>query len=96
MAIQSFENKQVEDFFYEGKIDRRAGWREQAKVAARKLDMLNSAEQLEDLRVPPGNRLEALSGDYEGFYSVRVNQQWRLVFLWGEEGPERVDIVDYH
>jgi proteic killer suppression protein len=62
----------------------------------RKLDMLNAAHDLIDLRVPPGNRLESLRGDRKGFYSIRVNDQWRLVFRWTRVGPERVSLTDYH
>ncbi len=67
-----------------------------AQAARRKLAMLDAAERLDDLRVPPGNRLEALRGDRAGQYSVRINGQWRLVFLWREDGPHGVEIVDYH
>lgn len=62
----------------------------------RKLDMLNAATELFDLRVPPGNRLEALHGDRKGFHSIRINDQWRLVFRWTSVGPERVSLIDYH
>ena len=65
-------------------------------VALRKLDMLNAASELVDLRVPPGNRLEALHGDRKGLHSIRVNDQWRLVFRWTNVGPERVRLIDYH
>ncbi len=65
-------------------------------IARRKLDQLDSAEQLADLRVPPGNRLEGLRGDRAGQYSIRVNDQYRLCFRWSAEGPEDVEIVDYH
>ena len=58
--------------------------------------MLNAAHELVDLRVPPGNRLEALHGDRKGFHSIRVNDQWRIVFRWTPMGPERVSLVDYH
>jgi proteic killer suppression protein len=58
--------------------------------------MLDAAESLADLRVPPGNRLEKLAGDRAGQYSIRVNQQWRICFCWSEAGPEQVEIVDYH
>jgi proteic killer suppression protein len=64
--------------------------------ALRKLDMLNAATRLTDLRMPPSNRLEALSGDRKGQYSIRINDQWRICFGWTEEGPEDVEIVDYH
>ena len=58
--------------------------------------MLDAAETLGDLRVPPGNRLEKLTGDRAGQYSIRVNQQWRICFYWSDAGPEDVEIVDYH
>ena len=67
-----------------------------AKIARRKLDMLDAAHALEDLRVPPGNRLERLRGDRAGQLSIRVNDQWRLCFVWTEDGPEDVEMVDYH
>ncbi|MCR9123154.1 MAG: type II toxin-antitoxin system RelE/ParE family toxin [Phyllobacteriaceae bacterium] len=66
------------------------------KVAYRKLAMLEAALVLDDLRSPPGNRLEALKGDREGQHSVRINDQWRICFVWTERGPDRVEIVDYH
>ena len=66
------------------------------RVAARKLAQLNAAESLDDLKAPPGNRLEALKGDRKGQHSIRVNQQWRVCFRWTVHGPEDVEIVDYH
>lgn len=66
------------------------------KVAQRKLDQLDSAVRLEDLRIPPGNRLEALSGDRKGQYSIRINDRYRICFVWTENGPDQVEIVDYH
>jgi len=57
---------------------------------------MNRSRELTDLAVPPGNRLEALQGDLEGFHSIRINQQWRIVFRWTEAGPAEVAIVDYH
>jgi proteic killer suppression protein len=66
------------------------------RVALRKLAILDAAEALEDLRVPPGNRLEKLNGDRAGQYSIRINQQWRICFEWTPAGPESVEIVDYH
>jgi addiction module HigA family antidote len=65
-------------------------------VALRKLRLLNQARVLGDLRVPPGNRLEALRADREGQHSIRINDQWRICFVWDEGGPSRVEIVDYH
>jgi proteic killer suppression protein len=67
-----------------------------AKVARRKLVQLNNAAVLGDLAAPPGNRLEALRGDLGGRQSIRINDQWRIVFRWTNEGPEQVEIVDYH
>lgn len=66
------------------------------RVALRKLRQLEIAGALQDLRVPPGNRLEALKGDREGQYSIRVNDQYRICFSWTEGGAEHVEIVDYH
>ena len=65
-------------------------------VAERKLQMLHRAVIVEDLRVPPGNRLEALQGNRKGQHSIRINDQWRICFIWGANGPEAVEIVDYH
>lgn len=66
------------------------------RVALRKLVMLDAAEVLDDLRIPPGNRFEALHGDRSGQHSIRINQQWRICFVWTAAGPEDVEIVDYH
>ena len=66
------------------------------RTALRKLVMLDTAETLDDLRVPLGNRLEALRGDRAGAHSVRINQQWRICFTWTDAGPLEVEIVDYH
>ena len=67
-----------------------------ANIARRKLVQLDGALVLADMAVPPGNRLEALKGDLAGKYSVRVNDQWRIVFRWTDAGPEEVEVVDYH
>jgi proteic killer suppression protein len=67
-----------------------------AKVARRKLVQLDTAETLADVAVPPGNRLEALQGNLAGRHSMRINDQWRIVFRWSAAGPEEVEIVDYH
>ena len=66
------------------------------RVALRKLRQVGSAESIEDLRVPPGNRLEALKGDRAGQHSIRINDQWRICFIWTDAGLEEVEIVDYH
>ena len=66
------------------------------QAATRKLDLLNAAHALLDLRSPPGNRLEALKGDWKGFHSIRVNQQWRIVFRWIDNQALDVQVIDYH
>ena len=96
MAIQSFASRKVKPFFLEDRLPRTAGWTGVARVAARKLDMLDYAQALRDLAAPPGNRLEALKGDLAGFHSVRINDQWRIIFRWTGSGPADVDIRDYH
>lgn len=65
-------------------------------VALRKLRLLNQAQVLQDMRVPPGNRLEALRGNRAGQHSIRINDQWRICFVWQDGGPSNVEIVDYH
>ena len=96
MAIQSFASSNVEGFFFEGRPPKGAGWSNVAKVVARKLDMLDYASLLSDLASPPGNRLEALQGRLAGRHSIRVNDQWRIVFRWTTSGPADVDVADYH
>ena len=95
--ICSFGNKTAKDLFH-GESSRHARKlpNELHVVAARKLDQLNTASQLVDLRVPPSNRLEPLKGDLKGFYSIRINDKWRVVFKWSTAGPEQVQIIDYH
>ncbi|MCH7509806.1 MAG: type II toxin-antitoxin system RelE/ParE family toxin [Proteobacteria bacterium] len=96
--IRRFANVGTEDIF-NGKNSRparqacpRGLWR----VAVRKLDQLDSVESLDDLKVPPGNRLEALSGDRKGQFSIRINEKYRICFTWESEGPRDVEILDYH
>jgi proteic killer suppression protein len=96
MAIQGFSSRAVERFFGEGVVPKRVGWAGVAKVAARKLDMLDYADELRDLASPPGNRLEALKADLLGFHSIRVSDQWRVIFRWTDSGPTDIDIRDYH
>ena len=67
-----------------------------SRIALRRLLILDAADMLNDLRIPPGNRLEKLKGDRAGAYSIRVNDQWRICFRWTAAGPENVEIVDYH
>ncbi len=66
------------------------------KASIRKLDILAAATLLDDLRAPPGNRLETLKGDLKGMHSIRVNEQWRIVFRWTAQGPAEVRLTDYH
>src|SRR6476660_7037871 len=87
--IQSFADRETEAFFVSGACPAR--WRSFAKVARRKLDMLDAAVRLDNLRNPPGNRLEALKGDRRGQWSIRVNDQWRICFRWATRGPADVD-----
>ena len=92
--IRSFANKTTEQLSQRKRvksIDPRI-----ERVALRKLRQLNAAVALEDLRVPPGNRLERLQGDRFGQHSIRINDQWRICFRWTDLGPEEVEIVDYH
>lgn len=91
--ILSFADTDTGQLFREEKNRRFAAI---ARVALRKLIQMNRAGLLSDLAVPPGNRLEALRGDLAGFHSIRINDQWRIVFRWTERGPAEVAIVDYH
>jgi proteic killer suppression protein len=92
--IRSFADRVTERFFRDGVCPAR--WRAFEAVATRKLDMVNAAVRLDDLRSPPGNHLEALKGGRKGQHSIRINRQWRICFRWTAEGPENVEIVDYH
>lgn len=91
--IQSFRDGEAQAI-YEGRRSRRFGAIQ--TVIERKLLLLDSAKTLDDLRSPPGNRLEALRGDRAGQYSIRVNDQFRICFRWSEAGPTDVEIADYH
>ena len=93
MAIQSFRCQRTESFFNGNDV---SSFRKFNRVAIRKLAMLNAANALLDLRIPPGNQLEALSGDRAGQYSVRINAKYRLCFGWTPAGPVNVEICDYH
>lgn len=96
--IRSFRNKGTEDI-YNGKNTKdarklcpRSLW----KIATRKLDQLDSITTIKELRIPPGNMLEALKGNRKEEYSIRINEQYRICFKWSETGPDHVEIVDYH
>lgn len=92
--IQSFAGAETE-LIWSGRRSRKLP-SEIQPVALRKLRLLNQAKILNDLRVPPGNRLEALKSDRSGQHSIRINDQWRICFVWTEGGPSDVEIVDYH
>jgi len=94
--IISFRGQLAEDLFFDRKtgVTRRFP-ADLTEIAQRKLQYLNSAQRLLDLRAPPGNRLEALKGNLAGYHSIRINQQWRIVFRW-DDGAREVQIVDYH
>ena len=97
MAIQSFGDSVTEKFFYDGSLPSKGcGWKNISSVAARKLDMVHAAAKLLDLRVPPKNHLKPLKGNLKGYHSIRINDQWRIVFRWTDNGPEDVEITDYH
>ena len=91
--IRSFKDRRTEALYRDGTP---AAFRAIKAVALRKLDMLDAATRLSDLRAPPGNRLEALRGDRRGQHSIRINDQWRICFVWRDGGAEMVEIVDYH
>ena len=92
--IRDFADKET-DKIWQGIVSRRLPHDIQT-VARRKLRMLNNARQLEDLRIPPANRLEALKGNRRGQHSIRINDQWRICFRWNGGGASKVEIVDYH
>lgn len=96
--IQSFKNKATEDIFngVNSKAARKICPQKLWRIAFRKLDQMDSVEALGDLRIPPGNRLEALSKDRKGQHSIRINDQYRICFLWTDIGPIDVELTDYH
>lgn len=91
--IQSFRNAASQRFYDGQRVRQFEAIKEQA---ARKLDILNAAATLNDLRSPPGNRLESLAGDRAGQHSIRINDQYRICFEWTDQGPANVEITDYH
>jgi len=96
--IKAFQNKATEDI-YNGKATKtamRACLKNIWKIATRKLDLLDSILSLDELRIPPGNRLETLSGRRKGQFSIRINDKFRICFKWSEIGPVDVEITDYH
>lgn len=97
IVIQSIKGQLTQDVF-DGRNSKESRKFDQGlhSIAQRKLDQLNAAIRLDDLKVPPGNRLEALLGKLKGLHSIRINDQWRIVFRWTPNGPEDVRIEDYH
>ena len=91
--IRTFRCKDTEALFNRQRVPR---FRSIENVARRKLTMLNNAQALQDLRVPPGNRIEQLTGDRAGQHSIRVNDQWRICFVWQDRDAYEVELVDYH
>ena len=96
--IESFYDQASEDIFngVNSKAARKSRPEKLWKIATRKLDQLDSVQSLKELKVPPGNRLEALAGDRKGQYSIRINEQYRICFIWGKSGPSNVEVTDYH
>jgi proteic killer suppression protein len=92
-VIKSFHDAETERLFYTGKSRRFSSI---SIVARRKLQVLDNTNRLDDLREPAGNRLEALKGDRQGQFSIRVNDRYRICFLWRDNEPHDVEIVDYH
>lgn len=91
--IRSFTCVDTQALFHSQPVTR---FRNIERVARRKLLQLHAATELNSLRVPPGNQLEALKGDRKGQYSIRINDQWRVCFVWHDDGAYRIEIVDYH
>lgn len=91
--IRSFGDKQTEALFRDERV---LEFQAFARSAKRKLDMLHAASRIEDLLIPPANRLEKLEGNLKGFYSVRVNSQWRIIFRWMDGDAHDVRVIDYH
>jgi proteic killer suppression protein len=93
-VLQTFKDRDTERVWRRERVRQFHG--DLQRVALRKLAILDAAESLADLRVPPGNRLEKLSGDRAGQHCIRVNDQWRICFRWTKVGPEEFEITDYH
>ena len=96
VPIVSFDDDETERFFVSGKAAKGTDWANISKIVRRKLDMIQYSVQLGDLKSPPGNKLEALAGNLKGWHSIRVNDQWRIIFVWGKDGARRVSVIDYH
>jgi proteic killer suppression protein len=92
-VIRSFGDKRTEDLFRDQRVREFHGI---ARPAKRKLEMLHAASGLDDLTIPPSNRLEKLRGEFSEYYSIRINDQWRIIFKWRDGEPHEVRVVDYH
>ncbi len=92
--IKNFSDKYTEQLFKRQRVSKFPSTI--LKVAYRKLLLIDAADRIEDLRIPPGNRLEKLSGDLMGKYSIRINNQWRIIFSWKDNNAFEVEIIDYH
>ena len=97
MEISSYGNKETENFDLTGKIGKRCKWANLESIARRKLDILIFGQTVEDFKVPPNNRFEWLKGNLKGFASIRINDQWRIIFKINKRNElEEVEIIDYH
>ncbi len=94
IMIVSFRSKETEQIWIGNRVKKMPI--EIQKIGRRKLRMLNNSQNIIDLRIPPSNRLEKLSGNLNGFYSIRINKQWRIIFEWNNGNASEVEIIDYH
>ncbi len=96
MPIQSFSDKDTEDFFVSGYARKGIGWTSVSGIAKRKLNILHYASEIKDLKAMPGNRLELLKENLKEYYSIRINDRWRVIFKWSDSGAGDVSISGYH
>jgi proteic killer suppression protein len=96
MPIRDFACQQTKKLFIDGNVRTKSGWSSMQQVARRKLMMIHYAKEIADLMFPPGNRLEKLKGDLAGYSSIRINDQWRIIFMWKDGAAEQVKIIDDH
>ena len=92
--ILSFGSKETESIWNGSRVKKMP--LDVQKIGRRKLRMINNSQDIADLRIPPSNRLEKLAGNYKGFYSIRINRQWRIIFKWSKGNASKVEILDYH
>jgi proteic killer suppression protein len=96
VPIVSFNDAVAEEFFISGKARKGTKWSNVARVVRRKLDMISYSARLGDLKSPPGSQLEELAGTLKGWHSIRINDQWRVIFVWRHDGAHEIKVVDYH